>query len=389
MAGSLTAERLAPFGTSVFSEVTALAARHGAINLAQGFPDFDGPAEIIAAAGRAMAEGQNQYARSMGLPALTRAVADRVDRLYGLSYDPLTEVGVFSGATEGLAAAVLGLVNPGDEVILFEPFYDSYPACVAMAGGRARYITLAFPDFGLDVGALAGVFNPRTRLVILNTPHNPTGKVFTRDELGTIAELCQRHDVLVLTDEVYEHLTYDAAVHVPMATLPGMRQRTLTLSSAGKTFSLTGWKVGWGTGPAALVAAAQAAHQFLTFCSATPLQAAVAWALENFGDDYYAAFQASYATRRDLLIGILRAAGFRLAEPAGTYFALASLDGLWDGDDWSFVRHLVTERGVAAIPASAFYAQAVGEGQHLIRFAFCKTAATIAAAGERLQDRDP
>jgi N-succinyldiaminopimelate aminotransferase len=302
-----------------------------------------------------------------------------------MAFDWASEVVVTTGATEGLAAAMLGLVNPGDEVILFEPFYDSYPACVAMAGATARYCALRFPDFALDVSELASLFTDRTRLVVLNTPHNPTGKVFTRDELQAVAELCQRHDVLVLTDEVYEHLTFGDAVHVPLASLPGMRERTLTLSSTGKTFSLTGWKIGWAIGPAALVAATQAAHQFLTFCAPTPLQAAMAVALTDIGDDYLSRYRQAYTERRAMLLDILRASGFQAAEPAGTYFALAAFEGLDAGDDRQFTKRLIADVGVAAIPASAFYHDHVEEGRRLLRFAFCKRLETLGAAGERLQ----
>lgn len=385
MAGGMTAARLAPFGTSIFTEITGLAIQHGAINLAQGFPDFDGPPEILEAAGAAMRAGQNQYARSPGLPALAQAIAARQERRYGLAFDWASEVVVTTGATEALAAAMLGLVNPGDEVILFEPFYDSYPACVAMAGAKARFCPLHFPDFALDVTALAGLFNDRTRLLVLNSPHNPSGKVFSRDELQALAELCQRHDVLVLTDEVYEHLTFGSAEHVPLAGLPGMRERTLTLSSTGKTFSLTGWKIGWAIGPAPLVAATQAAHQFLTFCAPTPLQAAMAVALTEFGDEYLAEYRQAYTERRTLLLDILRASGFQASAPAGTYFALVAFEGLDDGDDRAFTQRLIADIGVAAIPASAFYHDHVEEGRRLLRFAFCKRPETLHAAGERLR----
>lgn len=384
MARRLTAARLAPFGTSVFSEITALALEHGAINLAQGFPDFDGPVEVRAAAERAIREGPNQYARSLGLPALVQAVAAEREHRYGLRYDPLREVAVTCGATEGIAAAMLGLLDPGDEVLIFEPAYDSYPACVAMAGANARYCTLPFPSFSLNVGALEALITERTRLLLLNTPHNPTGKVFTPDELAAIANVCRRHDLLVLTDEVYEHLTFEEARHVPIATLPGMRERTISLSSAGKTYSLTGWKIGWATGPAPMISALQSAHQFITFCAATPLQAAVAFALGNLGADYLAGFRADYEARRHALTAMLRAAGFQAAKPQGTYFALAAFDGLWDGDDWSFARHLVESVGVAAIPASAFYHRDVAEGRRLLRFAFCKQLPSLEAAGARL-----
>lgn len=385
-AAARTASRLRPFGASVFSTMTALALEHGAINLAQGFPDFDGPDVLLDAAAAAMGAGHNQYARSAGHPRLAGAVADRVAHDYGLHYDALTEVAVTSGATEGIAAAMLGLLEPGDEVVLFEPFYDSYPAAVAMAGGVVRPCTLRFPDFALDEAALATCFTARTRAVLLNTPHNPTGKVFSPDELAAIARLCEAHDAFVVSDEVYEHLTYDGIAHVPIATLPGMRERTLTLSSLGKTYSLTGWKTGWATGPADLVAGLQAAHQFLTFCSATPFQQAAAVALDALRDDFVAVLKAEYTARRDLLVGALREVGLDVAVPQGTYFVLADFARAWSGgDDHAFARHLTTNVGVACIPPSVFYADNGDEGRRLARFAFCKRTATLEGAAGRLK----
>jgi N-succinyldiaminopimelate aminotransferase len=383
----LISDKLKPFGTTIFSEMTALAQQHGAINLSQGFPDFEGPSEVLDAAVAALRSGDNQYARSMGHPKLVEAIARHQEQHYGLKLDPYSEVSVFSGATEGIASSLLGLLNPGDEVILFEPFYDSYPACVALAGATPRYCTLRFPDFALDVDELASLFTDRTRLLLLNTPHNPTGKVFTEEELSAIAGLCRKHDVIVLTDEVYEHLVFDGARHVPMATLPGMKERTLSLSSAGKTFSFTGWKVGWATGPANLVAAAQAAHQFVTFATATPMQLAVAHALENLGESYYKEFITEYGEKRQFLLAALEAAGLTPAPPQGTYFVLADFSGIHQGDDRAFVRSLIENKGVAAIPPSVFYRAHPEEGQRLVRFAFCKRMETLKAAAERLGKR--
>jgi N-succinyldiaminopimelate aminotransferase len=380
----VTSKKLEPFGTTIFSEMTALAQEHGAINLAQGFPDFDGPAEVVQAAVEALHGGHNQYARSMGHPLLVEAVASSVERRHGLAYDPRREVLVFSGATEGIASALLGLTDPGDEVILFEPFYDSYPACIAMAGAVPRFATLRFPDFAVDAPALERLFNSRTRLLLLNTPHNPTGKVFSREELELIAGLCRSHGVTVVTDEVYEHITYGAE-HVPIAGLPGMRERTLAISSAGKTFSLTGWKVGWAYGPAPLVAAAQAAHQFVTFATATPLQVAVARALGEQGDRYFEGLRADYRARRDFLVEALRDAGLEPAVPEGTYYILADFSRVFDGDDRAFARRLVERHGVAAIPPGVFYAAAPEDGRKLIRFAFPKRMETLRAAAERLR----
>jgi N-succinyldiaminopimelate aminotransferase len=384
----VTSKKLLPFGTTIFSEMTALAQEHGAINLAQGFPDFDGPPEVIEAAVAALRGGHNQYARSMGHQLLVEAVAARVKRLHGLAFEPLSEVIVFSGATEGIASALLGLLDPGDEVIVFEPFYDSYPACIAMAGAVPRFATLRFPEFAVDEAALERLFNRRTRLLLLNTPHNPTGKVFSTAELELIARLCLKHGVIVVADEVYEHITYGAA-HVPIASLAGMRERTLTISSTGKTFSLTGWKVGWGYGPAPIVAAVQAAHQFITFATATPLQVAVANALGERGEEYFERLRSQYTARRDFLAEALREAGLEIAVPAGAYFILADFSRVFAGDDRAFARRLVERHGVAAIPPSVFYADGVEEGRRLIRFAFPKRIETLAAAAERLKSLRP
>lgn len=380
----MIAKRLQPFGTTIFSEMTALAIEHGAINLSQGFPDFEGPPDIVDAAVRALRAGHNQYPRSMGALPLVEAIAAHQSSQYGLSYDPMTEVVVFSGATEGIASSLLGLIDPGDEVVVFEPFYDSYPACIAMAGGLPRFHTLRFPRFDVDPVALESAFSPKTKLVLLNTPHNPTGKVFSKDELEVIAGLCRKYDAIVVADEVYEHLTYDGASHVPMATLPGMRERTLTISSVGKTYSFTGWKVGWATGPAHLVAAAQAAHQFVTFATAHPLQHAVAEALDRHGTTYRMQLRAELEQRRDYLVGVLRDVGFDVAVPKGTYFVLADFRAVGEGDDRAFAKTLIERCGVAAIPPSVFYRAMPEEGRRLLRFAFCKRMETLQAAGERL-----
>ena len=380
----VTAERLRPFGTTIFAEMTRLATERGAINLSQGFPDFEGPSPILDAAVEALRSGSNQYARSMGAPALVEAIADHQQRCYGLAPDPMREVMVTCGATEAIAASMLGLLNPGDEVVLLEPFYDSYPALVALAGAKARYLTLRFPDFALDVDALERLLGERTRLLVLNTPHNPTGKVFSLEELSAIARIARERDLLVLSDEVYEHLTYDGLPHIPLATLPGMWERTLTLSSTGKTFSFTGWKVGWATGPAHLVEAAQAAHQFLTFSGAHPLQMAMALALRHVHDGFLQELEREYVERRDFLVRILDEVGFEVAVPRGTYFVLASFSSLFEGTDREFVRHLVDEAGVCAIPPSVFYGGAPEEGRRLVRFAFCKTRETLERAAEGL-----
>lgn len=376
------ASRLAPFGTTIFTEMTRLANQHGAVNLAQGFPDFAGPAFAKDAAIAAIRADHNQYARMQGAPALAEAVAATVKERTGLAYDPLAEVTVFAGATEGIACAMLALVEPGDEVVLFEPYYDSYRACVAMAGGVPRFVTLRAPDFTFDRAALAAAFSPRTRLVVVNTPHNPTGRVFSREELTAIAELCVRHDALCLTDEVYDRLVY-AGEHVSMAALPGMRERTITMNSTGKTFSLTGWKIGWATAPAEISKALATAHQFVTFAVATPFQHAMAEAIRA-PRAYFDEFLAGYCERRDHLVEALRACGFGVTAPQGTYFVLADIRPLgWD-DDVAFCRHLVEKAGVAAIPPTAFY-ENKHEGRFLVRFAFCKKLETLDAGIDRLR----
>lgn len=376
------ASRLAPFGTTIFTEMTRLALEHGAVNLAQGFPDFPAPEFVKDAAVAAIRADHNQYARMQGALPLVEAVAETVRARTGLSYDPTTEVTVFAGATEGIACAMLSLVEPGDEVLLFEPYYDSYRACVAMAGGVPRFVTLRAPEFRFDDAALTAAFSPRTRLVVVNTPHNPTGRVFSRPEMERIASLCVRHDALCLTDEVYERLVFEGE-HVPMAALPGMRERTVTMNSTGKTFSATGWKIGYATAPAALCGALARAHQFLTFSAATPFQHAMSSALRAAGG-YFGEFLADFRARRDFLVAALADCGFGVRPPEGTYFVLADLRPLgWD-DDVAFCRHLVERVGVAAIPPTAFY-ENKAEGRFLARFAFCKSRATLEAAVERLR----
>ena len=364
--------------------MTQLAQQHQAINLGQGFPDFEGPSSIIDAAVEALRSGHNQYARSAGVKPLVEAIAAQREALHGLTYDPMTEVGVYTGCTEGLMATMLGLLDPGDEVLLFEPVYDSYPACVAMAQASAKYVPLKFPDFAVDFDRLRDGITDRTKLILLNTPHNPTGKVFSRSELEGIAKLCLEHDLLAVTDEVYEHLTYDQLAHVPLASVPGMRDRTLSLSSTGKTYSLTGWKIGWATGPKDMIAAAQAAHQFITFATATPLQHATASALRQHGPAFFDELRAEYTERRDRLLECIRQAGLRAPTPQGAYYLLADFSDRFDGDDVAFAKHLTTEVGVTAIPPSFFYPAHPEEGRRLIRFAFCKRLSTLDAAIERL-----
>ena len=373
--------RLAGFGTSVFAEMTDLARRHGAVNLGQGYPDFDGPEFVKQAAVAALRAGHNQYAPMPGLPALQQAVADHQKRFYGLEHDPVAEVTIHAGATEALCATLAALLDPGDEAIVLEPFYDAYLPGIALAESTARVVALASPELRLDAAALEAAVSPRTRLLVLNSPNNPAGRVFTREELGAIADVCVRHDLLVVTDEVYEHVVFDGA-HVPIATLPGMRERTVTVSSAGKTFSLTGWKVGWSCAPPDLAAAVRAVHQFVTFAVATPFQHAAAAALGT-DDGYYARLRDSYRARRDRLCAGLEEAGFGVRRPEGTYFALADIRPLGYDDDETFCRTLVERVGVAAIPVSAFTAD--GRLRHLVRFAFCKDDATLDEALRRLR----
>jgi N-succinyldiaminopimelate aminotransferase len=374
--------RLAGFGTTIFAEMSALAARTGAINLGQGFPDTDGPPEVLEAAVQAMRAGVNQYPPGPGIPELRAAIAAHQRRFHGLELDPDGEVLVTTGATEAIAAALLALCEPGDEVVTFEPYYDSYAACIAMAGATRRVVTLRPPDYAVDPAQLAAAFSDRTRLVLLNTPHNPTGKVFDRAELELIAAHCRDRDVLAVTDEVYEHLVFDGREHVPLATLPGMAERTLTLSSAGKTFSFTGWKVGWATGPRELVAAVQTAKQFLTFVSGAPFQPAVALAL-GLPDAYFERFTADLQAKRDRLCAGLRAAGLTVFEPAGTYFVTADIRPLGFDDGRAFCLQLPERAGVVAVPTLVFYDDAEA-GRTLVRFAFCKRDAVIDEAASRL-----
>ncbi|MEH1054439.1 pyridoxal phosphate-dependent aminotransferase [Micromonospora sp. CPCC 206171] len=394
--------RMRPFGTTIFAEMSALAVRTGAVNLGQGFPDSDGPPEMLAAAAEALRGGQNQYPPGPGIPALRRAVADHQRRFHGLEYDPDGEVVVTAGATEAIAASILALCEPGDEVVCFEPYYDSYAASIALAGAVRRPVTLrpgaAYADdrlvgragrddgrYAFDPAALRAAFGPRTRLVLLNSPHNPTGKVFTPDELALVAELCQEHDAYAVTDEVYEHLVFPdaAAPHVPLATLPGMRDRTLRISSAGKTFSCTGWKVGWASGPAPLVSAVLRVKQFLTFVNAAPLQPAVAVALA-LPDAYFIDFQEGMRRRRDQLVAGLTDAGFDVLTPEGTYFVTADVTALGGRDGVEFCRSLPERCGVVAVPTQVFYDDPEA-GRRLVRFAFCKRPDVLTEAVTRLR----
>lgn len=377
--------RFLGFGTTIFAEMSRRAAAVGAVNLGQGFPDFDGPAHVKDAAIDAIRAGHNQYAPMPGVPALRQAIADAWASDHGgftTPIDPDEHVTVTAGCTEAIAAALLGLVNPGDEVILFEPYYDSYRACVSMVGATPRFVTLRAPGFTFDESELRAAFTPRTRAILVNTPHNPTGRVLTRDELGLIARLCVEHDAIALADEVYEHLVFEGR-HVRLASMPGMWARTVTMSSLGKTFSLTGWKIGWAVAPAPLTAGIRAAHQFLTYAVSTPAQHAAAAALRS-DRSYYEAFIAEHRERRDYLCGALSEIGFGVRPPEGTYFVLADHTPLGAGDDVAFCDRLLDEVGVAAIPPTAFY-EHTAEGRSLVRFAFCKRMDTLREAVGRLR----
>jgi N-succinyldiaminopimelate aminotransferase len=368
--GNPLVSRMQGFGTTIFAEMSALAASTGAINLGQGFPDTDGPREMLDAAVAAINGGRNQYPPGPGVPELRAAVAAHQRRFYGLDVDPDREVLVTAGATEAIAAVVLALCEPGDEVVTFEPYYDSYAATIALAGAVRRTAVLRFPDFTVDEDSLRAAFSARTRLVLLNTPHNPTGKVFSRAELELVCALAREHDAWVVTDEVYEHLVFDGAEHVPVATLPGMAQRTVTISSGGKTFSATGWKVGWLHGPEAAVTAARTVKQFLTYVASGPFQPAVAVAL-GLGDEVYDGLASSLQAKRDLLCEGLQAGGLQVTRPAGTYFVIADAAPLGVTDALDFCRRLPSLCGVVGVPVSVFHDD-VDAARTLVRFAFCK-----------------
>jgi N-succinyldiaminopimelate aminotransferase len=392
MTRPLLNRRLAGLGTTIFAEMSALAVATGSINLGQGFPDTDGPAEIARAAADAVLAGRgNQYPPGPGIPELRQAIAAHQKRFYGLEADPDTEVLVTAGATEAIAAAMLALLEPGDEVIAFEPYYDSYAASIAMAGATRVPVTLRPPEFRPDLDAVRDAVTDRTRLILLNSPHNPTGMVLSRAELTAIAGLAIERDLLVVADEVYEHMVFDGE-HIPMASLPGMRERTVTISSAGKTFSFTGWKVGWVTGTSALVAAVRTTKQFLTYVSGGPFQYAIAAGL-GLPDSFYDGLAAGLRARRDLLADGLAGAGFQVFRPAGTYFITTDITGLavpglpgdpvQAGDGLAFCRALPRLCGVVAVPNVVFY-DTIEAGRSQVRFAFCKRPEVLAEAAARL-----
>lgn len=385
--------RLQGFGTTIFAEMSALAVKTNAVNLGQGFPDTDGPREVLDAAIAAIEAGNNQYPPLPGQPDLRAAIAEHQQRFWGMELDPASEVLVTAGATEALAASLVALCEPGDEVVVFDPTYDSYAAGIAMAGATIRPVLLqpsspsdsdlAPSRFVFDEDALRRAFTAKTRLILLNTPHNPTGKVFTNQELQLIAELCQEHDVLAVTDEVYEHLVFDRP-HVQLATLPGMRERTVTISSGGKTFSCTGWKIGWAVGPAALISAVKTAKQFMTFVNGAPFQPAIATGL-RLGDSFFTEFVDTMRSKRALLGRLLDEAGFKVFNPEGTFFTTVDISPLGYDDSIEFCLQLPETAGVVAVPSAVFYKNS-DHGKHFARFCFAKADETLIEAGARLSD---
>jgi aspartate/methionine/tyrosine aminotransferase len=377
--GSIKASQ---FTESVIREMTRLSQRHGAVNLSQGFPDFPAPDVVKEAACAAVRADVNQYAVTWGTKAFREAIAREFTRRHGVSVDADAQVTVCCGATEAMMATMMGLIDPGDEVVIFEPFYENYGPDAILSGATPRYVTLREPDWTFDPDELAAAFSNRTRAIILNTPNNPTGKVFTRDELKMIAALCRKWDVVAISDEIYEHILYDGAEHVPIAAIEGMADRTVTINSLSKTYSVTGWRVGWAISPPALTGAIRKVHDFLTVGAAAPLQEAGIVAL-GVAESYYEGLAANYRTRRDVLLEILERSGFRCFRPDGAYYIMTDIAGFGFPDDVSFAKHLVSEVGVAAVPGSSFYRNAAA-GRSKLRFCFCKSDETLAEAGRRL-----
>ncbi len=376
------ASRLQGFATTIFAEMSALATETGSINLGQGFPDTDGPREVVDAAVAAIRAGHNQYPPGPGIPELRQSIAAHQRRFYRLAYDPESEVLVTAGATEAIAAALLSLCEVGDEVVTFEPYYDSYAACIAMAGAVRRLVTLHPPAYEADMDAVARAITPKTRLILLNSPHNPTGKVFDEEELGAIARLCIDHDLLAVTDEVYEHMVFEGE-HRPLASFPGMRERTVSISSAGKTFSFTGWKVGWACAPPPLLSAVRTAKQFLTYVNGAPFQHAVVTGL-NLPDSYFGGLRDDLRAKRDRLCEGLAGAGLEVFRPAGSYFVTTDIRPLGAVDGMEFCRSLPYRCGVVAVPNVVFYDHA-DAGRHLVRFTFCKRLEVLEEAASRLK----
>ena len=375
--------RTAGFTESVIREMTRLALQHGAVNLAQGFPDFPAPEAIKEAARAAVAADANQYAITWGAKPLRDAIAAKYRRWYGLEYDPEREITVCCGATEGMISSLLATTNPGEEVVVFEPFYENYRPDALLCGAVSRTVPLHPPDWTFDPAELRRAFSPRTKAVVLNTPNNPTGRVFTNEELAVVAGLAAEFDTLVLTDEIYEHIVYDGAVHRPIAGLPGMRERTVLVNSMSKTWSVTGWRVGWVLAPAGISDAIRKVHDFLTVGAPAPLQQAGAAAL-SLPDSYYAELSAAYQARRGVLLDGLAKAGFPYFTPQGAYYVMCDVSGMGLGDDFAFVRHLIETAGVAGVPGSSFFS-GPERGRRFVRFCFCKKRETLEEACARLQ----
>ena len=379
---SRRAARLAGVGSTILAEMSALALETGSVNLGQGFPDVSGPAPVLEAACEAIRAGRNQYPPGHGTPELVGAVIRHQQRHYGLELTP-DQVVVTTGATEAIAGALLGLVDPGEEVVMCEPYYDSYRAMVQFVGGVRRPLTLRAPDYRLDLDALEATVTDRTRMILLNTPHNPTGRVLDRTELAGVAEIARRHDLLVVTDEVYEHLVFDDHEHVPIATLPGMFERTLTISSSGKTFSLTGWKIGWASGPAELVAAVEGAKNWLSYASGAPLQPAIAHALDH-QDGFHQRLAQELQAKRDRLCAALAETGMPVHVPEATYFVTTDVSGFGYRDGREFCAATAARAGVVAIPSQVLYEDGSPDGRHLVRWAFCKEPAVLEEGIRRL-----
>jgi len=379
------ANRVADFGTTIFTEINQLANQHQAVNLGQGRPDFDGPNDIVAAAIQALnSDTANQYAPSPGLPSLREGVAKHAGIFYNLDVDPNAGVIITAGATQGVFSSIMGLVDPGDEVIVIEPYYDSYVPGVLMAGGTPVFVSMHPPNWTFVEDELRDAFNPNTRALILNTPNNPTGRVYTRAELQLIAKLCIEYDVIVISDEVYEHLIFEGHQHIAIASLDGMFERTVTVGSAGKTFGMTGWKIGWVYGHPDLMTGVWRAHQFIVFATNHPTQAAVAYAF-TLGNSYYEEYQALYTRKRELVMQVIDAAGMSAIQPEGTYFIMGDFSRIYEGNDVEFCKYLIEHIGVATIPPSAFFSP---NHKHLaenhVRFAFCKSDATLEQAAEKM-----
>jgi aspartate/methionine/tyrosine aminotransferase len=378
-----TSVKAASFTESVIREMTRLSDLHGAINLGQGFPDFPAPFELKEAASRAIADDHNQYPVTWGVPEFREAIAQTYRRRYGMSVDPETEVCVTCGSTEAMIASMLGLIDEGDEVVIFEPFYENYGPDVILTGAVPRIVTLHAPDWTLDEAELERAFGERTRAIVVNSPNNPTGKVFTRAELEAIARLCVKWDAIAITDEIYEHITFDDREHVPIATIEGMQDRTVTISALSKTYAVTGWRVGWTVADAGLTAGIRAVHDFLTVAAAAPLQHAGIAALK-MPQPYYDRMRIDYAKRRETMLRVLNDAGFEATPPEGAYYVMADIGHLGFADDTQAALHLVEHAGVATVPGSSFFSNAA-DGRRLLRFAFPKKLETLEDAGERLR----